>query len=106
MDGNCPARDGVNGAPRWPFSVCLNLFHVHSANLPNPAKTKKPTVGFWASFFVIARPGARFWEATACGSTNHEKMRKFLQTRHFFWPDPRFSSKQRRFRGIFRGRKF
>ena len=53
-------------------------------------KRQKPTVGFRAYLFVIARSGGNHWPAKGCKRQDREKVKKREKKCHFFWPDPLF----------------
>jgi hypothetical protein len=66
------------------------IFNFHGAIMSQTHKRQKPTVGFRANLFVIARFDGTAWSAMGCPKREREKANKREKKCHFFRPDPPF----------------
>jgi hypothetical protein len=105
-----PSSPGIAGGhsrrrgydnPRRASPSGPSQFHAHDLILAESKKSKKPTVGFQATFFVIAPTAGNCFPTMDWEHTKGEKVKKCLHTRHYFWPDPLFFCQNGPFGGRF-----
>jgi hypothetical protein len=68
----------VGASRRYETLLALNFFNVHAAILPEPSKTKKPTVGFPARFFLER---SNWWNILSFNLLRGTKSPKIEKTR-------------------------
>jgi hypothetical protein len=56
------------------MAIDNRVFIIHGAIMSGTWKKQKPTVGFWANLFVIARSGAKGCPSMRCISGKHAKV--------------------------------